>query len=82
MRTPNEKLKKIYMIISLAQVHPRWRIDSKEVSVQITMNDDDDKITKLLEDFYKYQEWPMDKKEFTRQKIAELINQTKKFKFY
>jgi hypothetical protein len=55
MRTPNDKLKK-NMIISLDQVHPRWRIDSKEVSVQITMNDDDDKITKLLEDFYKYQE--------------------------
>jgi arsenate reductase-like glutaredoxin family protein len=65
------------MIIPLDQVHPHWRIDTREVSVQITMNDGDEKMEKLLEDLYKkYQEWPMDKKEFTQQKIVELINQT------
>jgi hypothetical protein len=34
------------MIIPLDQVHPHWRIDTRQVSVQTTMNDSDDKMKK------------------------------------
>jgi hypothetical protein len=50
MRTPNEKLKKkLYYWIKC--IHRR--IDTRKVSVQITINNCDDKMAKPQEELYK-----------------------------
>jgi hypothetical protein len=61
--------------LSLDQVHPQWKIDTRELNDSNThmLADPDDKTKDLLDDFYKeyheYLKWSLEKKNCVRIKL-------------
>ncbi|GKD92724.1 hypothetical protein Tco_1372561, partial [Tanacetum coccineum] len=65
-------------VLSLDLVHSHWRIDTISLIPEADSHDDDDakKVVTLLGELrFKYQVWPLHKKEFATSMITKLVNE-------